>query len=159
MAEARQLRGKPESDRVVECKTSVPTTRSGEEWSSVTPDAQSSLPQAISLLLTAGTLVIYEEAIQMGATIQGEKIGLRVERRHHLQSACLQDAVLVDQTDENCLGLSLVGQCYNIHLTAQTCPKRVSSDDDDVQHEVLLWMRQQPKNFMQRNWGADKTMG
>ncbi|GBM35318.1 hypothetical protein AVEN_195825-1 [Araneus ventricosus] len=28
------------------------------------------------------------------------KVGLRVERHHHLQSVCLQDAVLVDQTDE-----------------------------------------------------------
>ncbi|GBM37607.1 hypothetical protein AVEN_44537-1 [Araneus ventricosus] len=35
-------------------------------------------------------------------------LGLRVERRHHLQSVCLQDVVLVDQTDENRLGLSLV---------------------------------------------------
>ncbi|GBM06839.1 hypothetical protein AVEN_173594-1 [Araneus ventricosus] len=47
-------------------------------------------------------------------------VGLHVERRHHLQSVCLQDGVLVDQTDENRLELSLVGQCYNIHLTAQT---------------------------------------
>ncbi|GBL91331.1 hypothetical protein AVEN_203483-1 [Araneus ventricosus] len=47
-------------------------------------------------------------------------LGLRVERRHHLQSVCLQDVVLVDQIDENRLGLSLVGQCYSIHLTAQT---------------------------------------
>ncbi|GBO37390.1 hypothetical protein AVEN_272440-1 [Araneus ventricosus] len=45
---------------------------------------------------------------------------LRVERRHHLQSVCLQDVVLVNQTDENRLGLSLVGQYYSIHLTAQT---------------------------------------
>ncbi|GBM11856.1 hypothetical protein AVEN_155179-1 [Araneus ventricosus] len=35
-----------------------------------------------------------------------------------LQSVCLQDVVLVDKTDENRLGLSLVGQCYSIHLTA-----------------------------------------
>ncbi|GBL78500.1 hypothetical protein AVEN_42982-1 [Araneus ventricosus] len=47
-------------------------------------------------------------------------VGLRVERRRHLQSVCLQDVVLVDQTDENCLGLTLVGQCYSIHLTTQT---------------------------------------
>ncbi|GBL94142.1 hypothetical protein AVEN_163476-1 [Araneus ventricosus] len=47
-------------------------------------------------------------------------VGLRVERRHHLQSVCLQDVVLVDQTDENSLDLSLVGQCYRIQLTAQT---------------------------------------
>ncbi|GBN10070.1 hypothetical protein AVEN_54692-1 [Araneus ventricosus] len=49
-----------------------------------------------------------------------KELGLRVERRHHLQSVCLQDVVLLDQTDENRLGLSLVGQCYSIHLTAQT---------------------------------------
>ncbi|GBM48470.1 hypothetical protein AVEN_98999-1 [Araneus ventricosus] len=36
------------------------------------------------------------------------KVGLRVERRHHLKSVCLQDVVLVDQTDENRLELSLV---------------------------------------------------
>ncbi|GBN44949.1 hypothetical protein AVEN_163067-1 [Araneus ventricosus] len=35
-------------------------------------------------------------------------VGLHVERRHHLQSVCLQDVVLVDQTDENRLVLSLV---------------------------------------------------
>ncbi|GBM51985.1 hypothetical protein AVEN_173284-1, partial [Araneus ventricosus] len=27
-------------------------------------------------------------------------VGLCVERRHHLQSVCLQDVVLVDETDE-----------------------------------------------------------
>ncbi|GBN86630.1 hypothetical protein AVEN_171818-1 [Araneus ventricosus] len=27
-------------------------------------------------------------------------VGLRVEHRHHLQSICLQDVVLVDQTEE-----------------------------------------------------------
>ncbi|GBM69885.1 hypothetical protein AVEN_154518-1 [Araneus ventricosus] len=47
-------------------------------------------------------------------------VGLRVERPHHLQSVCLQDEVLVNQTDENRLELSLVGHCYSIHLTAQT---------------------------------------
>ncbi|GBL83630.1 hypothetical protein AVEN_196451-1 [Araneus ventricosus] len=47
-------------------------------------------------------------------------VGLRVERRHRLQSVCLQDFVLVDRTDENRLVLSLVAQCYSIHLTAQT---------------------------------------
>ncbi|GBM58390.1 hypothetical protein AVEN_11706-1 [Araneus ventricosus] len=46
--------------------------------------------------------------------------GLRVERRHRQQSLCLQVVVLVDQTDENRLGLSLVGQCYSIQLISQT---------------------------------------
>ncbi|GBM32321.1 hypothetical protein AVEN_224708-1 [Araneus ventricosus] len=32
------------------------------------------------------------------------------------------------------------------------------ADDDDVQLEVLLWMRQQPKSLCSWNWGADKTM-
>ncbi|GBL95904.1 hypothetical protein AVEN_53092-1 [Araneus ventricosus] len=27
-------------------------------------------------------------------------VGLRIERRHHLQSVCLQGVALVDQTDE-----------------------------------------------------------
>ncbi|GBN14351.1 hypothetical protein AVEN_162094-1 [Araneus ventricosus] len=35
-------------------------------------------------------------------------------------SVCLQDVVLVNQTNENRLGLNLDGQCYSIHLTAQT---------------------------------------
>ncbi|GBO00424.1 hypothetical protein AVEN_77217-1 [Araneus ventricosus] len=35
-------------------------------------------------------------------------VGLRVERRHHLQSVCLQDVVSLDQADENRLGLSLL---------------------------------------------------
>ncbi|GBN95888.1 hypothetical protein AVEN_152135-1 [Araneus ventricosus] len=74
-------------------------------------------------------------------------IGFRVERRHHLQSVCLQDVLLADQTDENRLGLSLVSQCYSIHLTAQICPQAIFISrwhDYDIQHEVLLWMRQQP---------------
>ncbi|GFY63888.1 hypothetical protein TNIN_133791 [Trichonephila inaurata madagascariensis] len=33
------------------------------------------------------------------------------------------------------------------------------TDDDDFQNEVLLWMRQQPKEFyVARNWDSDKTM-
>ncbi|GBL83544.1 hypothetical protein AVEN_196384-1 [Araneus ventricosus] len=88
--------------------------------------------------------------------------GLRVECRHHLQSVCLQDVVLVDQTDEDSFGRSLVGQCYSIHLRAhlfgplkQHLGSKHFADDDDVLHEVLLWMRQQPQNFMQlelRRW-------
>ncbi|GBM87335.1 hypothetical protein AVEN_133986-1 [Araneus ventricosus] len=58
-------------------------------------------------------------------------IGLCVERRHHLQSVCLQDVVSVDQIDENRLRLSLVGQCHSIHLTLRLSPKRFSCDDDD----------------------------
>ncbi|GBN08134.1 hypothetical protein AVEN_170213-1 [Araneus ventricosus] len=34
-------------------------------------------------------------------------VGLRVDRRHHLQSVCLQDVVLVVQTDEKS-GLSVL---------------------------------------------------
>ncbi|GBM37127.1 hypothetical protein AVEN_103226-1 [Araneus ventricosus] len=49
------------------------------------------------------------------------EVGLRVERRHHLQSVCLQDVDLVDQTDENSLRLS----------QPRLSPKRFSSDDDD----------------------------
>ncbi|GBN54887.1 hypothetical protein AVEN_19152-1 [Araneus ventricosus] len=45
-------------------------------------------------------------------------VGIRVECRHHLQSVCLQDVVLVEQTDENRMGLSLVSQCYSVYLTA-----------------------------------------
>ncbi|GBM47026.1 hypothetical protein AVEN_152799-1 [Araneus ventricosus] len=70
-------------------------------------------------------------------------VGLRVERQHHLQSVCGQDVFTVDQTDKK---VWLVG------ATASTLQPRLSSkrfsaddDDDDAQHEVLLWMRQQPK--------------
>ncbi|GBN55496.1 hypothetical protein AVEN_207105-1, partial [Araneus ventricosus] len=83
--------------------------------------------------------------------------GLRVERRHHLQSVCLQDAVLVDKTDENLLGLSLECNVNAVALTNQTfhlfgqlkqhLEGKYFADDDDVQHEVLLWMRQQHKEF------------
>ncbi|GBM13481.1 hypothetical protein AVEN_40417-1 [Araneus ventricosus] len=89
------------------------------------------------------------------------RVGLRVERRHHLKSVYLQDVVLVDQTDENSLGLSLVGQCYSIHLTPRLSPKRFSSyDDDDDENmttfntKVLLSMRQQPKEFHAAGIGA-----
>ncbi|GBL62516.1 hypothetical protein AVEN_142747-1, partial [Araneus ventricosus] len=54
-------------------------------------------------------------------------VGLSVERRHHLQSVWTK----VDQTDENRLGLSLVGQCYSIPLQPRLSPKRILSDDDD----------------------------
>ncbi|GBL94884.1 hypothetical protein AVEN_145216-1 [Araneus ventricosus] len=60
---------------------------------------------------------------------------------------CVQDVVLVDQTDENRLGLSLVVSAIASTLQPRLSPKRFSSDDDDVQHNVLLWMRQQPKEF------------
>ncbi|GBN22354.1 hypothetical protein AVEN_125388-1 [Araneus ventricosus] len=47
-------------------------------------------------------------------------VGLRVESRHHLQRVCLQDIVLVDQTDENRLGLSLGCKMDAVALTNQT---------------------------------------
>ncbi|GBM66533.1 hypothetical protein AVEN_179158-1 [Araneus ventricosus] len=50
-------------------------------------------------------------------------IGLRVERRHPLQGVCLQDFVLVEQIEENRLGLSLVGQRF--------------SSEDDADDEML----------------------
>ncbi|GBL75802.1 hypothetical protein AVEN_155085-1 [Araneus ventricosus] len=98
-----------------------------------------------------------------------EKVGLRVERRHHLQSVCLQDVVLVDQTDENRLGLSLSCKVDAVALINQTfhlfgplkqhLGGKHFADDDGVQHEVLLWMRQQPKEFYAVGIGADKQMG
>ncbi|GBN45326.1 hypothetical protein AVEN_156987-1 [Araneus ventricosus] len=59
------------------------------------------------------------------------QIRLRVDRRHHLQSICLQDVVLADQTDENLLGLSLVASATASTLQPRLSPKRFSSDDDD----------------------------
>ncbi|GBM73329.1 hypothetical protein AVEN_258873-1 [Araneus ventricosus] len=75
-----------------------------------------------------------------------------VERRHHLQSVCLQDVVLVNQTDENRLGPSMGCKVDAVALTNQTfhlfgplkqhLGGKHFADDDDVQHELLLWMRQ-----------------
>ncbi|GBN67074.1 hypothetical protein AVEN_98328-1 [Araneus ventricosus] len=61
------------------------------------------------------------------------EVGLRVERRHHLQSVCLQYVVLVDQIDENRLGSTLQTKSGARASTLQTrlSPKRFSSDDDD----------------------------
>ncbi|GBN36118.1 DnaJ subfamily B member 1 [Araneus ventricosus] len=83
-------------------------------------------------------------------------VGHRVER-HHLQSVCLQDVVLVDQTDKNRLGLSLGCKVDAVALTNQTfhlfgplkhhLADKHFADDNYVPHEVLLWMRQQPKEF------------
>ncbi|GBL94727.1 hypothetical protein AVEN_203291-1, partial [Araneus ventricosus] len=39
-------------------------------------------------------------------------VGLRVGRRHHLQSACLQDVVLVDQTDDSITATRLSPKRY-----------------------------------------------
>ncbi|GBO19515.1 hypothetical protein AVEN_255991-1 [Araneus ventricosus] len=84
-------------------------------------------------------------------------LGLRVERRHHLRSVSLQDVDTVDKTDENRLVLGLGCKVAALALTNQTfhlfCPLKQHLggkrfiDDDDVQIEVLLWMRQQPKEF------------
>ncbi|GBN27267.1 hypothetical protein AVEN_64245-1 [Araneus ventricosus] len=81
-------------------------------------------------------------------------VGLRVER-HHLQGSYLQNVVLVNQTDENRSELSLGCKVDAVALTSQTfylfsplkqhLAGKHFSDDDGVQHEVLLWMRQQPK--------------
>ncbi|GBM57040.1 hypothetical protein AVEN_51530-1 [Araneus ventricosus] len=60
--------------------------------------------------------------------------------------------------DENRLGLSLGCEVDAVALTNQTFHlfvplkqhlggKHFADDDDDVQLEVLLWMRQQPKEF------------
>ncbi|GBN59125.1 hypothetical protein AVEN_102028-1 [Araneus ventricosus] len=91
-------------------------------------------------------------------------VGLRVERRHHLQSVWLQDVVLVDRTDKNRLGLNLGCKVDDVALTNQNfhlfgplkqhLGAKHFVDDDDVQHEVLLWMRQQPKEFYAAGIGA-----
>ncbi|GBM61634.1 hypothetical protein AVEN_122250-1 [Araneus ventricosus] len=71
--------------------------------------------------------------------------GFRVELRYHLQSTCLQDVVLMDQTDENRLGISLGCKMDAVALTNQTfhlfgplkqhLGSKHFADDDDVQHE------------------------
>ncbi|GBO41281.1 hypothetical protein AVEN_71057-1 [Araneus ventricosus] len=52
------------------------------------------------------------------------KIGLRVERRHYQQSVCLQDVVLVDQTDEKSSCSVLQHPPYS--------PDIAPSDDDEM---------------------------
>ncbi|GBL93615.1 hypothetical protein AVEN_25616-1 [Araneus ventricosus] len=103
--------------------------------------------------------------LSLGARIckerPGKSLGLRVERRHHLQSVCLQDVGLVDQTDEK---LSLGCKVNVVALTNQTfhlfgplnqhLGGKHFADDGDVQHEVLLWMRQQFKEFYAAGIGA-----
>ncbi|GBN90871.1 hypothetical protein AVEN_270661-1 [Araneus ventricosus] len=91
-------------------------------------------------------------------------VGFRVQRRHDLQSVCLQNVVLVDQTDGDSLGLSLGCKVDSVALTNQSfhlfgplkqhLGGKHFVDDDDVQHEVLLWMRQQPKEFYAAGIGA-----
>ncbi|GBM66244.1 hypothetical protein AVEN_244492-1 [Araneus ventricosus] len=76
---------------------------------------------------------------------------------------------LVDQTDEDRLGQSLGCKVDVVALTNQTfhlfgplkqhLGGKHFAGDDDVQHEALLWMRQQPKEFYAAGIGSDKTMG
>ncbi|GBL90061.1 hypothetical protein AVEN_135431-1 [Araneus ventricosus] len=91
-------------------------------------------------------------------------VGHRVERRHHLQSVCLQDVVLVDQTDEKSGWSVLQHPPYSPDLgpsdfylfgpLKQHLGGKHFADDDDVQHDVLLWMGQQPKEFYAAGIGA-----
>ncbi|GBM09959.1 hypothetical protein AVEN_86834-1 [Araneus ventricosus] len=65
---------------------------------------------------------------------------------------------------ENRLGLNLGCKVDAVALTNQTfhllgplkqhLGGKHFADDDDVQHEVLLWMRQQPKEFYAAGIGA-----
>ncbi|GBM53548.1 hypothetical protein AVEN_254439-1 [Araneus ventricosus] len=57
-------------------------------------------------------------------------VGLRVERRHHLQSVCLQDVVLVEQTDENRLGLSLVEMRVGLGFGPEVPGSKPDSTED-----------------------------
>ncbi|GBM28049.1 hypothetical protein AVEN_27438-1 [Araneus ventricosus] len=89
---------------------------------------------SVSLSVSCSLYLVHSPSRYEGESL----IGLRVERRHHLQSACLQDVVLVDQTEENRLELSLVA----VALTNQTQHQTISrskrhlggkhfADDDD----------------------------
>ncbi|GBM93649.1 hypothetical protein AVEN_210273-1 [Araneus ventricosus] len=82
------------------------------------------------------------------------KVGLRDERHHHLQSVCLQDVVLVDQTLGAKCGCCSTDQpdlapseFHLFGLLKQHLGGKHFADDDYVHHEVLPWMRQQPKEF------------
>ncbi|GBM27858.1 hypothetical protein AVEN_66408-1 [Araneus ventricosus] len=83
---------------------------------------------------------------------------LRVERLHHLQSVCIQYVVLVDQTYENRLGLSLV-LVRSTAFTSQPrfSSKRFASDDDD--EDVMMTSPTADETATQRilcswNWGG-----
>ncbi|GBN19565.1 hypothetical protein AVEN_128642-1 [Araneus ventricosus] len=88
----------------------------------------------------------------------------RVERHHHLKSVCLQDVILVDQTAEKSGWSVLQHPFYSPDLAPsdfqlfgplkQHLGGKHFADDDDVQHEILLWMRQQPKEFYAAGIGA-----
>ncbi|GBN23698.1 hypothetical protein AVEN_113198-1 [Araneus ventricosus] len=58
-------------------------------------------------------------------------IGLPVLERSCMEKIADGSIQTNDQTDENRLGLSLVGQCYSIYHVVRLSPKRFSSDDDD----------------------------
>ncbi|GBO27574.1 hypothetical protein AVEN_100141-1 [Araneus ventricosus] len=90
-----------------------------------------------------------EEQDELWLSIADAKTRTSVERRHHLQSVCLQDVVLVDQTDDNRLGLSLVIILEAKTLQMMTSFNRSPTVDETATQRILYsW-----------NWGADKTMG
>ncbi|GBO06011.1 hypothetical protein AVEN_1021-1 [Araneus ventricosus] len=72
-------------------------------------------------------------------------------------SVCYQDVVSVDRTDEKSGWSVLQHPPYSPDLTPsdfhlfgprkQHLGGKHFADDDGIQHEVLLWMRQQPKEF------------
>ncbi|GBM24544.1 hypothetical protein AVEN_217123-1 [Araneus ventricosus] len=94
-------------------------------------------------------------------------VGLPVERRRHLQSVCLQDVVLVDQTDEKSGWSVLQHPPYSpdlapsdFHLIGplkQHLGGKHYADDDDGSPTVDETATQ--RILYSCNWGADKTMG
>ncbi|GBN42571.1 hypothetical protein AVEN_37991-1, partial [Araneus ventricosus] len=71
-------------------------------------------------------------------------VGLRVERRHHP----IVRKKIAAQPDLAPSDFHLFGPLK------QYLGVKHFSDDGDVQHEVLLWMRQQPKEFYAAGIGA-----
>ncbi|GBN63634.1 hypothetical protein AVEN_108941-1 [Araneus ventricosus] len=63
--------------------------------------------------------------------------------------------VLVDQTDDSATATRLSPKRFS-----SVCPLKQHlggkhfADDEDIQHEVLMWMRQQPKEFYTAGIGA-----
>ncbi|GBM94059.1 hypothetical protein AVEN_261555-1 [Araneus ventricosus] len=81
---------------------------------------------------------------------------LKFKKCRGMDTSYIFFSFLVSQQDDNRLGKSLGCKVEAVALTNQTYPQRFSSDDDndDVQHEALLWMKQQPKEFYAARIGA-----
>ncbi|GBN69343.1 hypothetical protein AVEN_218287-1 [Araneus ventricosus] len=89
-------------------------------------------------------------------------VGLRVERRHLKKSVCLQDVVLVDQTDENRLGLSLSNDYpYRaMIIPTEQVPAEDESDALNLDGEVTEYTIQETdsETHLSSRWPSGKVL-